>query len=44
MDNADRQKVLVTGRAGFLGINLIRHLGAKGYALASLHVEEFDYP
>ena len=40
----ERQKVLVTGGAGFLGINLIRHLMAKGYALASLDVEEFDYP
>jgi nucleoside-diphosphate-sugar epimerase len=40
----DRQRVLVTGGAGFLGINLIRHLEARGYALASLDVEEFDYP
>src|SRR5918998_842925 len=40
----DRQRVLVTGGAGFLGINLIRHLEARGYALASLDVEDFDYP
>ena len=40
----DQQKVLVTGGAGFLGINLIRNLQARGYALASLDVEEFDYP
>jgi nucleoside-diphosphate-sugar epimerase len=40
----DRQKVLVTGGAGFLGINLIRHLIARGFACASLDVEEFDYP
>ena len=40
----EQQKVLITGGAGFLGINLIRHLMAKGYALASLDVEEFDYP
>ena len=40
----ERQKVLVTGGAGFLGINLIRYLDERGYALASLDVEEFDYP
>ncbi len=40
----DRQRVLITGGAGFLGINLIRHLEARGYALVSLDVEEFDYP
>jgi len=44
MESNGRQKVLITGGAGFLGINLIRHLMAKGYALASLDVEEFDYP
>src|ERR687884_348459 len=40
----DRQRVLITGGAGFLGINLIRHLEARGYALTSLDIEEFDYP
>jgi nucleoside-diphosphate-sugar epimerase len=40
----ERQKVLITGGAGFLGINLIRYLDERGYALASLDVEEFDYP
>jgi nucleoside-diphosphate-sugar epimerase len=40
----ERQKVLITGGAGFLGINLIRHLLARGYELSSLDVEEFDYP
>ena len=44
MESVERQKVLVTGGAGFLGINLIRHLLARGYTLASLDVEEFDYP
>jgi nucleoside-diphosphate-sugar epimerase len=44
MESNGRQKVLITGGAGFLGINLVRHLMAKGYALASLDVEEFDYP
>ncbi|MDQ3911109.1 MAG: NAD-dependent epimerase/dehydratase family protein [Actinomycetota bacterium] len=38
------EKVLITGGAGFLGINLIRHLDERGYTLASLDVEEFDYP
>jgi len=40
----DRQRVLITGGAGFLGINLVRHLLDRGYAVASLDVEEFDYP
>jgi nucleoside-diphosphate-sugar epimerase len=44
MESNGRQKVLITGGAGFLGINLVRYLMAKGYALASLDVEEFDYP
>src|ERR1043165_1491705 len=40
----ERQRVLITGGAGFLGINLIRHLMRRGYALTSLDVGEFDYP
>jgi nucleoside-diphosphate-sugar epimerase len=44
MESDRQQKVLITGGAGFLGINLVRHLMAKDYALASLDVEEFDYP
>jgi len=44
MEFTEQQKGLITGGAGFLGINLIRHLMEKGYALASLDVEEFDYP
>ncbi|MGI9050747.1 MAG: NAD-dependent epimerase/dehydratase family protein [Rubrobacteraceae bacterium] len=44
MDSTDKQRVLVTGGAGFLGINLIRHLLENGYAPASLDVAEFDYP
>ncbi|MCA3747562.1 MAG: NAD-dependent epimerase/dehydratase family protein, partial [Rubrobacter sp.] len=39
-----RGKVLITGGAGFLGINLVRHLLKKGYAVASLDIAEFDYP
>src|SRR5215207_3217724 len=40
----ERDKVLITGGAGFLGINLIRHLLAREYEISSLDVEEFDYP
>jgi nucleoside-diphosphate-sugar epimerase len=35
---------LVTGGAGFLGINLIRHLLARGDEVTSLDREPFDYP
>src|SRR5688572_6582241 len=35
---------LVTGGAGFLGINLVRHLLARGDKVTSLDREPFDYP
>ncbi len=38
-----QQKVLVTGGAGFLGINLLRYLDAKGFQLVSLDVADFTY-
>jgi nucleoside-diphosphate-sugar epimerase len=41
---ARRQRVLVTGGAGFLGINLLRYLHARGYDVASLDIAEFTYP
>ena len=39
-----QQKVLITGGAGFLGINLIRYLVPKGYAIVSLDIADFTYP
>ncbi len=38
------QTVLVTGGAGFLGINLIRYLLERGYRCVSLDIAPFDYP
>jgi len=35
---------LVTGGAGFVGINLVRHLLARGDEVVSLDREPFDYP
>jgi nucleoside-diphosphate-sugar epimerase len=35
---------LITGGAGFLGINLTRYLFARGHAVTSLDLASYDYP
>jgi nucleoside-diphosphate-sugar epimerase len=40
----DKSLVLITGGAGFLGINLCRNLLSRGYAVRSLDIAPFDYP
>jgi len=37
-------RILVTGGAGFLGINLIRYLFERNHEVISLDIAEFDYP
>lgn len=35
---------LITGGAGFLGINLVRFLLARGHRVVTLDIADFDYP
>ena len=37
-------RVCVTGGAGFLGINLVRYLLARGWSIVSLDIADFTYP
>ena len=37
-------RFLITGGAGFLGINLCRHLLARGHEVVSLDIADFAYP
>lgn len=38
------QTVMITGGAGFLGINLVRHFLARGHRVVTLDLAEFTYP
>jgi nucleoside-diphosphate-sugar epimerase len=37
-------RYLITGGAGFLGINMTRHLLERGHEVVSLDIADFDYP
>ena len=41
---SEQKTYLITGGAGFLGINIIRYLLARGHAVVSLDRQPFDYP
>ncbi len=44
MSKIDQKKVLITGGAGFLGINLTRYLLERGHTVVSYDLAPFDYP
>lgn len=41
---SEQQTYLITGGAGFLGINMARYLLERGHRVVSLDLEPFDYP
>lgn len=43
MENTMKKRYLVTGGAGFLGINLVRYLLEKGHDVTIIDYAEFDY-
>lgn len=42
--STDAQTIMITGGAGFLGINLARHLMARGHKVVILDLMPFTYP
>jgi len=44
MNERNAMRFLITGGAGFLGINLVRFLIERGHDVACLDLAEFDYP
>ncbi len=44
METMETKTYLITGGAGFLGINLLRFLLGKGHHVVSLDIADFDYP
>jgi nucleoside-diphosphate-sugar epimerase len=44
MHDMPRKSFFITGGSGFLGINLVRFLLAKGHEIVSYDIAPFDYP